>query len=228
MNEVENIQERYKKRDNLSHRYIFLNPAFYKTEQEREKYFIKWIKECGIAPLDEKKLIEIGCGPGGNLLEFIRLGFNPRNIWANELIEERIQIARTNLSPYVTFIPGNAMDINMEDESFDIVFQSMVFSSILDTNFRVKLAEKMWRLVKKGGGVLWYDTIYNNPKNEDIRKVSYTEVTQLFPGSNITKWRITLAPPLSRIVTKVHPSIYEIFRLLPFLRTHVLLWIQKQ
>jgi len=227
MGEVEQIIKRYKNRDKLSHRYNILNPSIYKSEQEKERSLINWINKCEITPLAERKILEIGCGSGTNLLQFIRFGFEPKNIFANELIEERIEKAKRNLPSDITFLPGNILDQGIKDESFDIVFQSMVFSSILDESFRKTLAQRMWKWVKKGGGVLWYDFIYNNPQNKDVRKVTFSEVRKLFPDGEITKWKITLAPPISRIVTRLHPQMYDYFNMLPFLRTHNLLWIKK-
>ena len=49
-----------------------------------------------------------------------------------------------------------------------------VFPSILDDSFQQKLADRMWALTKPGGGILWYDFIYNNPRNPDVRGVPLT------------------------------------------------------
>jgi hypothetical protein len=38
---------------------------------------------------------------------------------------------------------------------------------------------------------------------------------------------VTLAPPLARAVTRIHPGLYRWFNALPPLRTHVLAWIAK-
>jgi hypothetical protein len=85
----------------------------------------------------------------------------------------------------------------------------------------------MWTLTKPGGGVLWYDFNYNNPQNPDVRGVPLKRIRELFPQGKIDSWRITLAPPISRRVTRIHPALYTVFKLFPFLRTHRLCWIQK-
>ncbi len=38
---------------------------------------------------------------------------------------------------------------------------------------------------------------------------------------------IVLGANLARAVCRVHPSLYTLFNLLPVLRTHVLVWLQK-
>lgn len=229
MNQEENeIKIRYEKRKNISSdRYSILNPASILIEQEKERALIKWIKENNIEPLENKKLLEIGCGGGYNLLKFVRLGFKPQNIFANDLISERLQSARELLPSKVHFYEGSAMDLSFKENEFDIVFQSMVFSSILDSNYKIKLAEKMWQWVKPGGGILWYDFIYNNPSNKDVKGVSLAEVKKLFKVKKLYYKKLTLAPPIARIVTKVHPFLYYFFNSTYLLRTHLLIWIQK-
>jgi len=228
MDEEEEIKARYERRKDISSdRYSIINPATILIEQEKERALIKWIKENNIEPLENKKLLEIGCGGGYNLLKFIRFGFKPQNIFANDLISERLQSARELLPSKVHFYEGSAMDLSFTENEFDIVFQSMVFSSILDSDYKNKLADKMWQWVKPGGGILWYDFIYDNPQNPDVKAVQLNEIKKLFKDVKIVKKKITLAPPISRIVTRIHPNLYYIFNSLYFLRTHLLVWIKK-
>lgn len=96
----------------------------------------------------------------------------------------------------------------------------------LDDDFQQQLANKMWNWLRPGGSVLWYDFVYDNPNNPDVRGVPIRRIKSLFPGKIIVK-KITLAPPISRLVCRVHPAGYRFFNLFPFLRTHVLCWITK-
>ena len=89
------------------------------------------------------------------------------------------------------------------------------------------MAARLWRLVRPGGGVLWYDFTWDNPANPDVRGVPLRQIRGLFPGAVIEARRVTLAPPLSRRVTALHPALYEACNLLPALRTHLLCWIHR-
>jgi ubiquinone/menaquinone biosynthesis C-methylase UbiE len=226
--ELHEIYMRYEKRKNLDPGYYSsLNPAIYMAEQEKERALIRWINSAGLVPIENKKLIEIGAGNGKNIIQFLKLGFLSENLAANELLSERISVLRKKIPPNVTILEGNALELNLERETFDIVFQSMVFSSILDKDFRYALAEKMWDWVKPGGGVLWYDFTFNNPRNKDVAGIPFKNVKDLFPSGIIKKWRLTLAPPLSRFVAGAAPQFYSLFNFFPFLRTHILCWIRK-
>ena len=122
---------------------------------------------------------------------------------------------------------GDATAILSASASFDIVLQSTVFSSLLDDAFQQRLADAMWTAVKPGGGVLWYDFTVDNPRNPDVRGVPMHRIQALFPAARVQSWRITLAPPIARAVTRVHPALYTLCNALPVLRTHVLCWLAK-
>lgn len=228
-NEIEKIAARYEKRKSTTvGRYARFNPEVIAGSQERERALIELFKKYGIPSLMDIRVLEIGCGSGTNLQELLLLGAEPENLVGNELLPERAEQARRNLPSGVQIFPGDASVLPFNEDSFDIVYQSTVFSSILDDKLQEKIANAMWRWVRPGGGILWYDFIYNNPFNQDVRGVPLGRIKTLFPNGRLSFRRVTLAPPISRRVARFSPSLYRVFNTLPFLRTHVLCFIQKQ
>jgi SAM-dependent methyltransferase len=197
------------------------------AQQERQLALTQWAAT-QMAPLQDKKLLEVGCGTGGNLLRFIILGFQPENLTGSELLPELVARAEERLPSAVRIISGDSSELDLPPSSFDVVFQSLVFSSILDDAFQERLAQRMWGLVSPGGGVLWYDFTVDNPRNPDVRGVSINRIRELFPTSKPRVRRMTLAPPVSRFVTRLHPSMYTLCNLVRPLRTHVLVWMRKE
>ena len=228
--ETDLVTARYARRAELGTdgRYSMLNPTVWQGVQERQRALISLLNKHTDKPLDQLQVLEIGCGSGGNLLELIRIGFPPDNLSGNELLPERVAIARDNLPLACSIAAGDANQMICQQESIDIVYQSTVFSSLLDDNYQNELASRMWQWVKPGGGILWYDFIYNNPNNSDVRGVTTGRMKELFPQGVFDIRKVTLAPPLSRRVCKIHPSLYTALNLFPFLRTHVLCWIGKK
>ena len=175
-------------------------------------------------------MVEVGCGTGCNLLDFLRLGFQPQHLQGIELLSASVERARNDLPSSVQITLGDAAGPEasfIADASQDIVYQSTVFSSLLDDEFQQRLADRMWKWLRPGGAVLWYDFTVNNPHNPDVRGVPVRRIRQLFPQANIRVRRLTLAPPLARAVTNVHPALYTALNACVWLRTHVLAWIEK-
>jgi SAM-dependent methyltransferase len=188
---------------------------------------LKLFARLGWRELSTRRVLEVGCGSGGNLLELLRMGFAPRNLAGIELLPDRFAQAMQALPSGVTLMQGDAALVKLPDESEDIVLQSTVFSSLLDAPFQWRLAQLMWRWVRPGGGVLWYDFTVDNPRNSDVRGVPVSRIRELFPAARVQYQRVTLAPPVARRVCALHPSLYPVFNVLPLLRTHVLAWIEK-
>lgn len=194
----------------------FNNIYYEKIQQERNTIYRdilnkKFLNTANI------NLLEIGAGSGGNLPFFIEMGIKPENIFANEILPERIDALHRDF-PSINVLPGFSQHLNLNDNSFDLIFQSTVFSSVLNPNDRKAIANCMLKWLKPGGMILWYDFIYNNPSNPNVRKVSKTEIHNLFPNCKIKFHKVTLLPPLGRRVK----SAYSIFNSLPFLRTHLI------
>ena len=166
-------------------------------------------------------LLEIGCGAGVNLLELLYLGADPGNLYGNELLLDRVRRSRSLLPDSLSLLTGDASQLSIESASLDYVYQSTVFSSILDDDLQERLAQSAWRWLKPGGGVLWYDFVYDNPKNKDVRGVPLKRIRELFPDGHLVFKRVTLAPPISRRVCRVSPWLYNLFNSFPFLRSHV-------
>ncbi|MCC6369685.1 MAG: class I SAM-dependent methyltransferase [Bacteroidia bacterium] len=166
-------------------------------------------------------ILEIGAGLGGNTNIFKQCGLNESQIFLNELLPDRIAVIKEH-HPRIPLFEGNAIDINF-GRTFSCVFQSTVFTSVLNQDDREKLAAKMWDLLEPGGFILWYDFIYNNPKNKAVRKVTIGQTKKLFPkAKQVVIQKITLAPPIGRRVGK----FYSLFNIRP-LRSHILAVFHK-
>lgn len=226
--EVKQIAERYQRRSVIpADRYSRLNPAVNLSVQGRQRALISLFSQMGLKSLADVVVLEVGCGSGANLLELIELGADPACLVGNELLADRLAAANARLPESVRLLPGDASQLDLPAASFDIVYQSTVFSSILDNGLQASLAQRMWDLVKPGGGVLWYDFIYNNPNNPDVRGVPVSRIKALFPMAKFKVQKVTLAPPIARRVVPLSPHLYGLLNSLPFLRTHVLCYLEK-
>lgn len=226
--EADSIIGRYSRRNPIwaDTRYSPLSPSVYLSMQERERALARLFSRLG-SRVETLSVLEIGCGTGGNLAELIKIGFTPERLNGIDLLEERISLARRRLPSGVTLICGDASCAALPESDYDVVYVSTVFSSILDDRVQELLAQRMWSLVRAGGFVLWYDFVFDNPRNKDVRGVPVRRIRSIFPEGCLRGERITLAPPISRFVVRLHPTLYPLFNCLPFLRSHVLCEIKK-
>lgn len=182
--------------------------------EERNEIYAEIISRYFRNP-SEIKILEIGAGSGGNIIYFQSLGVKPENCFANDIIPERAEQLNSNL-PGSTITSCNALDLDYNNE-FDIVFQSTVFTSVQKHQNRELLVDKMCSMVKSDGILLWYDFLYDNPKNKDVSGISKRKTISLFKNCNLIYYKkVTLAPPIGRRVGR----FYRFFNFFPFLRSH--------
>jgi len=223
--ENDKIAERYEKRK--SNELVKKNsgsPLFMTfVQKEREKKYLQILRS-RYGSCRDIRILEVGAGGGWNLITFLNAGAKPENIIASELLPERVQELKERL-PEIKVYSGDACNLDpAECGTFDVVFQSTVFTSLLDERSKVMLADKMWELLNPGGLILWHDFIFDNPGNKDVKGIKKAEIFRLFPrGIDIRFYKVTLAPPIGRRINKLYPM----FNFFPFLRSHLIAVIGK-
>lgn len=225
MDEIDKIKSAYSKRAEKSQLYERLGNFFYfniYAEFEKELRISRILRNENL-DIADLKLLEIGAGKGNSLLFFKRIGFKWENIYANELLDERFDILKKDFNN-VNLLYGDFLKADITAK-FDVIYQSLVFSSVLNTAMRQEMAEKMWHLVVPEGLIIWYDFKFDNPNNKDVRGVRKNEVLKYFPhAKNIRFYDVTLLPPIGRRVGKYYNLVNF---LLPFLRSHYIAVIKK-
>jgi SAM-dependent methyltransferase len=226
-NEEARIRSAYARRTKDDFRYSWFNPGHLFFIQERERQVLSALKKCGFSSLKTTTILEIGCGTGYWLREFIKWGANPENITGIDLLQDRIDQAR-RLSPEVIKLScGNGACLQFTDSSFDLVLQSTAFTSILDMKVKRQVASEMIRVLNPHGIILWYDYHANNPWNPDVRGIKKKELYSLFPRCRISLNRVTLAPPLARLLAPRLSLLASFLERSRLLCTHYIAVIRK-
>lgn len=195
-------------------------PNLFMTTQ-RNRSLLRLLKRGRITTLAGQRILDVGCGSGEWLLDFLSWGATPELLSGIDIDPRQIAEAAPKL-PQADLRVGNAAELPWADASFDIVVQATLFSSILDLNFQKAIAAEMMRVTKPGGLILWYDSRFDNPWNRHVRGIRAREVKRLFPGCSFRLKRATLLPPLARKVVPVSWLVAQLLEQLPFLRTHIL------
>ena len=185
-----------------------------------------------VTPLTGKKILDIGCGNGRQLLQFMVWGASVENLAGIDLIEARVANARAQFGSHAgnttaDLRVGDASTLPWPDATFDVVHQSMVFTSILDWNMKVAVAHEITRVLRPGGVLLWYDFFVDNPRNPHVKGIGGDEIRALFRGCSVTFRRVTLAPPLARWLVPITWTGALLVEQLRFLNTHYLVAIRR-
>lgn len=190
--------------------------------QERERHVLRLLDDYGLMPLSGKRILEVGCGTGKWLRDLIAWGADPENIFGVELLQASAARARRLCPESVTIECASATELHHPSESFDIVLQATVFTSILDQEMKQAIAAEMLRVVRPTGVIVWYDFFMKNPRNPYVQPVTRSDIQQLFPGCSLDLRRISLAPLLARALAPRSWGLCSALSRLPLLCTHYL------
>jgi ubiquinone/menaquinone biosynthesis C-methylase UbiE len=197
------------------------DPANLFLFQRRERALLDLLRRESLLPLADKRVLDIGCGTGDVLRDFVRYGADPAMLHGVDLLDGRIDAARERSPLGVTFSLGDAEDLPYPAAHFDIGVMFTVLSSILDDGVRRRVAAEALRVMRPGGALIVYDFTWN-PTNRDVRGIRRADLRALFPGCRIDARRVTLAPPISRRVARISWPLASALEALPFLRSHLL------
>jgi ubiquinone/menaquinone biosynthesis C-methylase UbiE len=179
------------------------------------------LQRTGLFPLENRRILDVGCGSGERLAAFEDWGARPENLFGVDLIPERIRAAREN-HPRLTFELANAEVLPFGEGGFDLVTVFTVFTSILDRQMTANICREIVRALVPGGAVVWYDFRMNSPFNRHVRGISRNQIQNLFPGFKMNLEAISLLPPLARRLGPLTDLLYAPLNSIPFLRSHYL------
>ena len=227
MNESERIARFYQGLETrVGNRWSLDNPGNRAIFTERKRMFRRLLDDAGWVPFADRRALEVGSGNGHELAWLVELGARPSHLVGVDLVENRIQSARSSY-PEMVFRVGNAERLEDADETYDLVMAITVFSSLIERRMAQNVASEIVRVLKPGGGLLWYDLRYDSVANPNIKAVPRSRIGQLFPSLRGRLRTVTVLPPLARRLGPATPAVYPALALFPPLRSHLVGLLRK-
>lgn len=205
--------------------YSLFSPPYLFAIQQRQRDLVKALKQLGSHSLQGKRILEVGCGGGGVLFEYLTLGVDPKDLFGIDLLQDRLIQAHHKL-PLSGISCADGQYLPFPDQSFDLVLQYTAFSSVLDDSVKQQMAADMVRVLRNGGAIIWYD-FWLNPTNPQTRGIRLGEIKKLFQGYRVISQKITLAPPIARRVVPVSWQLGLFLEQLKLFNTHNLAIIHR-
>lgn len=223
MDDVTRLRNEYEKRKQRlagSDIYSALNLANLFIIQSRQRAVQRALRTHNLLDLSGLRILEMGCGSGGVLTEYLGFGALPHNLYGVDLISDRLQQARARL-PGSNFANADGVCLPFPAGSFDLALQYTAISSVLDPILRSAICADLLRIVRPGGLILSYD-FWLNPTNPQTRGLMPDEIRQIFPGCNIRFYKINLAPPIARKLVPISWGLAHFLESLSLLNSHYL------
>ncbi len=206
--------------------YAWHRPDVLEQGAERQRMAGRMLAATIGADLSRARVVDVGCGSGGFLRQLIDWGADPARLAGTEYQPERLDLARQRTADGVRWHLGD-LDF-AADGSFDLAVANTVFSSILEPQARARLAAEMWRTVMPGGWCMVFDFRYNNPRNQEVRRVQRAELAKWWPGDNQLYRTLLLAPPIARRLERAPHLVPALLTAcVPLLRSHFIYMVRK-
>jgi ubiquinone/menaquinone biosynthesis C-methylase UbiE len=222
-NDLERLRQEYADRERRlaeSDIYSHFNLSNLFIIQQRQRATLALLRSLGYARLSEQSILEMGCGGGGVLIEYLSYGAAWKSLYGLDLLPDRLKEANSKL-PHLSLTCADGQNLPYSTDTFDLEMQYTAFSSILDERVKIKMASEMLRVLKPGGLILWYD-FWLNPTNPQTRGIRPAEIRRLFPECQYIFRKITLAPPLVRRIVPLSWGLAYILETLKIFNSHYL------
>jgi len=178
--------------------------------RSRDRAFIAMLRRNGVDVLTGLRIAELGCGEGSFLRTLLYYGAEPALLEGIDIDGGRVARARAGL-PGVSVAKGDIACLPFASGSFDLA--------------RRHGALEAMRVLRRGGLLIVYD-FWTNPANRRVRPLPERELRAMFSSRPVDIERVTLAPPIARLL-RGRRALCEPLERLPFLRTHLLAAVRK-
>jgi len=141
---------------------------FYRYKRKKFIYMLNSIS------FKSKSVLEIGCGPGGNLQEIWKK--SPSRLTGVDISADMIELSKSKLSKEIELVKIDGTSLPFKDKEFDYVFTATVLQHNTDEEMLKKIITELCRVA--GDKVFLFERIEKKIKGDELcygRPISYYE-----------------------------------------------------
>lgn len=160
------VAKRIRERENGHNVIAGDDEPYYRYKRER---FLNLLDSIDVAG---KSVLEIGSGPGGNLLELFRK--KPSKLAGVDISEEMVELAKNKLPEEVSIQKINGTELPFASDSFDVVFTATVLQHNTDEEMLREIIKEMCRVSSEK--IYLFERIEQRLKGDELcmgRPISY-------------------------------------------------------
>jgi ubiquinone/menaquinone biosynthesis C-methylase UbiE len=178
--------------------------------------------------LEDKRILDVGCGSGSSLRRWEDLGAIPRNVFGVDLILQRLQEGRS-MDESLLLTCGEAGALPYPAGYFDIECQFTMMSSVIDHDSQARISAEMMRVLGQDGLIISLDMYRpSRRKNARVSGISRERLHELFPGCSILIERVSLHPRLVEPMAAHSVLLCDLLAHIPLLTVHYLAVIRRR
>lgn len=203
--------------DEVQQRWDRTNPGNAQIVAEQFRVVTQLLATAGITSAD--RVLDLGAGSASTIpqLEAFR---RDATLVSLDLLETRVRQA-AGVAEHDAYVVGDGTALPFTPGSFQVVSLFTVLSSILDVGLGKRLCAEVDRVLAPGGAVVFYDMRVANRSNPNLRHLSRSDWTELFPSYRAELRSLTVAPPLARRLGVATGTLYPVLARVPLVRSHL-------
>jgi 2-polyprenyl-3-methyl-5-hydroxy-6-metoxy-1,4-benzoquinol methylase len=135
----------------------------------KRKEFLKLLSKVNFK---NKSILEVGCGPGGNLKHL--LNSNAKSLTGCDISSQMVKLAKSNLPQNVKIVKTNGVEMPFEKKSFDIIFTATVLQHNTNETMLTNLVAEICKL--EPSEIYFFERIESSVKGDELclgRPVDY-------------------------------------------------------
>ncbi|MBK9257594.1 MAG: class I SAM-dependent methyltransferase [Saprospiraceae bacterium] len=125
---------------------------------------IKFLRMLRKVDITNKCVLEVGCGPGGNLIELYER--KPKKLVGADISNDMVHLAKKNVPNSIEIVKTNGTELPFQNSVFDIVITATVLQHNTDEKMLHELIQEICRVSSKN--IVIFERIEANVKGDDL------------------------------------------------------------